>query len=199
MAPQAWRDLLSGKVEAVRQGGPPGQGDRPARAIFPGAFNPLHVGHRRMAEIAEALLGVPVEFEISILNPDKPPLDYFEIERRTGQFGGEQAVWLTRLPTFEEKSRRFPGATFIVGADTMRRIADPIYYGHTPAGCEAALEAIAAAGCRFLVFGRAAAAGFVSLADLDLPDMLESISREVAPERFREDVSSTEIRRSGGS
>jgi len=198
VAPQAWRDLLLGKVEAVRHGGPPEQGDECARAIFPGAFNPLHVGHRRMAEIAQGLLGVSVEYEISIFNPDKPPLDYFEIERRTGQFGGEQAVWLTRLPTFEEKSRRFPGATFIVGADTMRRIADPVYYGDSPTGCQAALEAIAARGCRFLVFGRAAAEGFLRQADLDLPDVLKRISREVPPEQFREEVSSTEIRRSGG-
>ena len=197
VAPQAWRDLLLGNVETVRHGGPPDHGDRPARAVFPGAFNPLHVGHRRMAEIARELLAVPVEFEISILNPDKPPLDYFEIARRTGQFDEDQAVWLTRLPTFEEKSRRFPGATFIVGADTMRRIADPVYYGNTAAACQAALEAIATRGCRFLVFGRTAGGQFVRLSDLDLPDVLKSISREVPLDEFREDVSSTEIRRSG--
>ena len=105
IAPLAWQDLLLGRTEAVCRGG----GERPA-AIFPGAFNPLHVGHRRMAELAQAILGVPVALELSILNPDKPPLDYAEIDRRLRQFPAEQPVWLTRAATFEEKSRLFPGA-----------------------------------------------------------------------------------------
>ena len=63
-------------------------GEKPAvpRVIFSGAFNPLHAGHRRMAEIAEEVLGLPTAMEISILNVDKPALDYLEIDRRLGQF-----------------------------------------------------------------------------------------------------------------
>ena len=41
---------------------------------------------------------------------DKPPLDYFEMERRLGQFAADQRLWLTRASTFVEKSRLFPGA-----------------------------------------------------------------------------------------
>jgi nicotinamide mononucleotide (NMN) deamidase PncC len=195
IAPPAWQSLLLAKTEFVRQGGPPEQETEEGRVIFPGAFNPLHAGHRGMAKIAEELLGRPVEFEISILNPDKPPLDYCEIKRRTGQFGPERAVWLTRASTFVEKARLFPGATFVVGTDTARRIADPRYYGDDESACRAALGRIAARGCHFLVFGRSLGTGFISLHQLELPEPLWSICREVPGEQFREDVSSTELRR----
>lgn len=43
VAPQPWQDLLAGKVDKVLAKGsaPPGP-----TIIFPGAFNPLHTGHR---------------------------------------------------------------------------------------------------------------------------------------------------------
>jgi hypothetical protein len=189
IAPPPWQDLLLGRTEAVCRGG----GERPA-AILSGAFNPLHAGHRRMAELAQAILGVPVALELSILNADKPPLDYAEIERRLQQFPAEQPVWLTRAGTFEEKSRLFPGATFIVGVDTLRRIADPHYYGDDPQQCLSALERIAGRRSGFLVFGRVAGDVLVRLADLDLPQVLRGICTEV-----REDISSTAIRQSGAS
>jgi hypothetical protein len=195
IAPPTWQSLLLAKTEAVRQGGPPEQEGEEGRLIFPGAFNPLHDGHRGMAKIAEELLGRPVEFEISILNPDKPPLDYWEMKRRAGQFGPEHAVWLTRTPTFVEKAKLFPGATFIVGTDTVRRIAEPRYYGDDETVCRAALGRIAARGCHFLVFGRSLGTGFVSLHQIELPEPLRSICREVPAEQFREDISSTEFRR----
>jgi hypothetical protein len=194
-APPSWQDLLAGRVEAVCLGAakPPELG--PPTAVLPGAFNPLHRGHCRMGEIGRQILGRPVEFEISILNVDKPPLDYFEIGNRTAQFDREQRVWLTRAPTFLEKSAQFPGATFLVGTDTLARIADPRYYADNPAGCRSALDQIAARGCRFLVFGRAMGSAFVTLGDLDLPKPLSDICQQVPEGRFREDICSTEIRR----
>ncbi len=214
-APQLWQELLRGKLNAlchpavghplVSQSDeheqtpgmtPPSLGsERPTpRAVFPGAFNPVHVGHLEMMETAQKLLDCPVEMEISIQNPDKPPLDYETIRRRVEQFTGKMAVWLTRAATFEEKSKLFPGAVFIVGADTIRRIAEPRYYG-SGAGCQAALERIASRGCRFLVFGRDSGTGFANLSHFDLPLTLRSICQEVPAETFRKDVSSTDIRR----
>jgi len=193
-APLPWQNLLLGKVEAICHG----DCDTSPRAILSGAFNPVHAGHRQMTEVGQRLLGVPVVTEISILNADKPPLDYYEIDRRLAQFAEGPPVILTRASTFEEKSRLFPGAIFLVGIDTLRRIADPRYYGGNPAGCQAALERIAERGCRFLVFGRDVGTGFVRLGDLDLPDGLEALCREVPGDVFREDVSSTAIRRAGG-
>jgi hypothetical protein len=200
IAPLAWQDLLADQSTLVRQTGPiaeplaPSPSSLvPSTAIFPGAFNPLHDGHRRMAEIATQLLGVPVDFEISIENVDKPPLDFTEMEQRATQFAG-QTLWFTRAATFERKADLFPGATFIAGTDTIRRIADPRYYGNDPAGAATAIARLAASGCRFLVFGRAAAGRFQSLRELDLPETLSKLCREVPEEQFRADLSSTELR-----
>jgi cytidyltransferase-like protein len=209
-APQLWQELLRGKIEALCHpvsGIPAPQEQTPSmepptlgrekpvpKAVFPGAFNPVHAGHMEMVEAAQKLLDCSVEMEISIQNPDKPPLDYETIRRRVEQFTGKMPVWLTRAATFEEKSKLFPGAVFIVGADTIRRIAEPRYYGGE-AGCLAALEKIASRGCRFLVFGRDSGTGFANLGHFDLPLVLRSICQEVPAETFRRDVSSTAIRR----
>jgi nicotinamide mononucleotide (NMN) deamidase PncC len=187
----AWQELLLGNVESVCIN-PTG---RPPKIILSGALNPLHEGHRQMIRIGQELLHEPVALEISIVNVDKPPLDFAEIELRLGQIPPEQTVYLTRAATFEEKSRLFPGATFLVGADTMRRIAAVQYYGGDPAVCHCVVERMADRGCGFLVFGRDMGVGFVRLADLDLPDVLLALCREVPPEIFRVDISSTAIRK----
>ncbi|MCE5269570.1 MAG: hypothetical protein LLG00_16965 [Planctomycetaceae bacterium] len=217
-APEAWRELLLGKIESVRVGGstqplgevtekgsphasPLAEGEGTSilpPVVFPGAFNPLHAGHLRMAQIAQEMLGQPAAFELSIINVDKPPLDYMELERRLSQFTLGQAVHLSRAATFEEKSRLFPGATFVVGADTLLRIAGPQYYDDSVSACERAIERIASRGCRFLVFGRRIGDSFVRLGDLNLPNALRELCREVPPEVFREDVSSTALRKSQG-
>jgi len=187
--PPSWQDIFLARTDICRQQG------TVSRVVFPGAFNPLHVGHRNMAKVAEETLGQSVTFEVSILNVDKPPLDYTEIERRVSQFTEGQAVCLTRAATFEQKSRLFAGATFLVGVDTLRRIADPRYFGDDTAACSAAMNRIIDRGCRFLVFGRDMGTGFAKLGDLDLPDTLRAACREIPAQLFREDVSSTAIRR----
>ncbi|MEN6451286.1 MAG: hypothetical protein ABFC96_12405 [Thermoguttaceae bacterium] len=203
-APVAWQDILLGKVAAVRVcTGDAGSetasaspsGEVAPALVLPGAFNPLHAGHCRMLQVAQELLGGPAAYELSIVNADKPPLDYMEIERRLAQFPAGQPVYLSRAATFEEKSRLFPGATFLVGVDTLLRIAAPKFYGGSAAGCQAAIERIAACGCRFLVFGRCIDERLVKLGDLDLPESLRALCREVPPEVFREDVSSTVLRK----
>jgi len=190
VAPPSWQDLLLGRVQIAFQGSHAG----PAEVVFPGAFNPLHVGHLGMAAIAVEMLRKPVTMELAILNVDKPPLDYSEIEGRLRQFDAGQGVCLTRAATFEEKASLFPGATFLVGVDTLRRIADPRYY-RDAAACAAALERIVGRGCRFLVFARRMGADLIRMSHLDLPDTLRSLCREVHPDVFREDISSTELRR----
>ena len=86
----------------------------------------------------------------------------------------------------------FGGVTFVVGADTTRRIADPKYY---PDGTVSeALDEIAGQGCRFLVFGRSDGDRFVTLDDLDLPPGLQGLCEGVSEADYRIDLSSTEIR-----
>jgi nicotinic acid mononucleotide adenylyltransferase len=191
-APQPWQELLSGQVQAVRH--PASQSTSAARGIFSGAFNPLHEGHLRMAEIAAKRLGVPVQFELSIENVDKPPLDYTEMEQRLAQFAQRSLpLWFTRAPTFEEKSGLFSGATFVVGADTLERIGQAKYYG-SAAAAETAFANIAKRGCRFLVFGRKLKGDFKTRQELAIPESLRRLCDEVPEAEFREDISSTELR-----
>ena len=131
---------------------------------------------------------------MSIVNVDKPPIDFIEMERRAGQFSTDERLWFTRAATFVEKAALFPRATFVVGADTIVRIADTKYYGDGSRR-DAAFAALAAAGCRFLVFGRCRDEGFQSLCDLKLPGALHQLCDEVPVEAFRMDVSSTVLRR----
>ena len=42
--------------------------------ILPGSFDPLHAGHLALREAAEAALGGPVGFELTLKNADKPAL-----------------------------------------------------------------------------------------------------------------------------
>ena len=192
-APIQWQELLDGRRDIVRHGPVP---DRPM-AVFPGAFNPLHEGHHQMAAIARQRLGEPVAFELSIENVDKPPLDYYEIQQRLGQFGAEVPVVLTRAARFTQKAALFPGATFVVGADTIARIGAAEYYSGDPRAVEAAITVFKTAKCRFLVFGRAAAEDkkFQTLADLPLPRSLVELCTEVPEDQFRADTSSTELRK----
>ena len=103
--------------------------DQSPQLLFPGSFHPLHQGHLGMAQYASQRLGVDAEFEISVTNVDKPALSAQTIGSRLRQFDPEQTVWLTKAPRFVDKTAIFPGATFILGADTVQRLVDPKYYG----------------------------------------------------------------------
>ena len=184
-AQRHWRELILGEAQAWATA------DHDGRLLLPGSFNPLHHAHERMLEIAEERTGLPGAFELSIVNVDKPLLDYTEIDARLRQF--HKPVWLTRLPTFLDKARHFRGATFAVGVDTLVRIADPAYYG-SEAARDAAITELVALGTRFIVFGRVLNGEFQGLADVTLPDALEALCTRVSEAEFRESISSTSLR-----
>ncbi|HEX3871959.1 MAG TPA: hypothetical protein VHV77_16050 [Pirellulales bacterium] len=190
-APAEWQQLLSGAMTAIPAS--PNSSASAPKVIFPGAFNPLHDAHRKMARIASRRLAADVAFEISITNVDKPPLDFIEMRTRADQFT-DASLWFTRAPTFVEKAAIFPGATFVVGADTLRRIAEARYYGDDSTACLRAIDTIASRGCRFLVFGRRTGEEVETLGTLSLPESLSRISDEVPVDEFLLHVSSTALR-----
>ncbi|HTW51812.1 MAG TPA: hypothetical protein VME45_07965 [Stellaceae bacterium] len=167
----------------------------PPAVLFPGSFNPLHDGHVAMARLAGELTQQPVSFEISVTNVDKPPLAAETVRQRLRQFAWKSAVELTRAPTFVEKARLFPGATFVVGADTAERLFGVKYYGGDEARMHAALAEIASSGGRFLVAVRLDAAGRLrALHDIPVPQRYAELFTAIPEHRFRLDTSSSEIR-----
>jgi nicotinamide mononucleotide (NMN) deamidase PncC len=188
LAPKEWSQLLLGERPSVQY-----HVEGPPRVVFSGAFNPLHDGHRRMAELAAARCGSPVALEISIANVDKPLLDFIEIDDRLAGLG-DQPVLLSRAATFAEKAALYPKAVFVVGADTIARIADEKYYGGSRERRDSAIGTLAARGCRFLVFGRVVDGRFMLPSELNLPSQLRGMCDEVCESDFRQDVCSTELR-----
>lgn len=163
--------------------------------LFPGSFNPMHEGHVSLARIAEDLRQQPLAFEISVTNVDKPPLAGETVRRRAAQFAWKSPLELTRAPTFLEKSRLFPGTTFVIGADTAKRLFAPRYYGDDEDRMHAALEEIAGSGASFLVACRIDKAGRICvLKDIVMPRRYAELFTEIPEHRFRVDLSSSDIR-----
>jgi hypothetical protein len=173
----------------ARTGGP-----LPA-VLLPGSFNPLHEGHCVLAAVAARLVGASVAFEMTVVNADKPPLTDEEVRRRLAQFSWRAPLWLSRAPTFAEKSRLFPGATFVVGSDTAARIVSPRFYEDSAERMAAALADFREKGCHFLVAGRVDQYGrFAGLSDLNIPSAQHDLFTGIPEGDFRLDVSSTQIR-----
>ncbi len=189
--------LVAGEVDRVTVQ-PDGQmalsAPQPA-VLFPGSFNPMHEGHVLLARIAEEFRQQPLAFEISVTNVDKPPLAGEAVRHRLAQFAWKVPLELTRAPTFLEKSRLFPGTTFVVGADTAERLFGAKYYGDDEDRMHLALEEIANSGASFLVAVRLDAAGRVrTLSDIAVPQRYAELFSEIPEHRFRVDTSSSEIR-----
>lgn len=163
-------------------------------AVLPGSYNPLHRGHERLAGTASEILGSPLVFEMSVANVDKPPLEEEEVRRRLVQFRDRWTVVLTRAPRFYQKAGLFPGCTFVIGWDTAVRLVDPKYYGGDEKAMLKAMETIRSAGCRFLVAGRVDGGVFQTLEDVPIPEGFADLFEAIPESRFREDLSSTELR-----
>jgi len=121
--------------------------------ILSGSFNPLHAGHELLAQAASVAIGRPVAFELPVVNADKPPLGFAELEQRLVQLRGRHTILLSRAPRYVDKAALYPGCTFVLGHDTAARLLDPRFYDG-PQGVQAALQTIRDHGCRFIVAGR---------------------------------------------
>jgi nicotinic acid mononucleotide adenylyltransferase len=164
------------------------------RIIFSGSFDPCHKNHVEMARIASRKYGLPVNFEISLLNVDKPPIDYISLEERISSikvwhesdFMGD--IFVTNAPLFSEKAIIFPDSTFIVGADTMKRLFDPKYY-RPGDNLYSLLEHFMIKGIDFLVFNRKGT-------HIEIPAEIEPLITIVSEDEYNDDgISSTQIRK----
>jgi hypothetical protein len=191
----AWVALVHGEAAVVCcSEGPIG----PPRVLYPGSFHPFHGAHARLAEVAHRRTRRPVDFELSVTNVDKPPLNYHAIAERVAGVRSWKAphhgsLWLTSAPTFLEKARLFPQPlTFVVGMDTLLRIGDPRYYLDRATMAAALDELGRDLGCRFLAFPRAGAE-----AGKALPSQLRAITEFVPIAEVRDvlTIASRDIRR----
>ncbi|MDR9391287.1 MAG: hypothetical protein RI554_04585 [Trueperaceae bacterium] len=163
----------------------------PPPVLVSGSFHPMHPGHRDLAAAAEAHLGRPAGYELPLVNADKAPMDPADARLRAAQAYGDRPIVLGHAALFSDKAEAWPGTTFVLGADTARRVLEPRFYGGTEA-LRAALGRIRAAGARFLVAGRAGDDGFRTLEDLDVPADLADLFAPLPG--FRVDLSSTDVR-----
>ena len=165
------------------------------KAYFPGAFNPLHSGHRQMRALAQELLQCEVQYELSVKNVDKLPLDYFDLNQRLNQFAPDEVV-LTNLAHFFNKVKHLSkngGVSFVVGIDTLARIIESQYYD-TPERRDEVVSFFVTSGTQFLVFGRTVENKFKTIDDLLLPQELRQCCQQVEATEFQCDVSSSTLR-----
>lgn len=164
------------------------------RGILSGAFHPLHHGHEQLAQVAERRLGGSVAFEMTIMNADKPRLDYLSIDARRQQFQ-RRPVALTAARLFVDKARLFPNTTFVVGFDTASRLLDPRFHDHSEQRLAQSFDELRSLGGRFLVAGRQVNDQFETLSDLHVPAAIADLFDGLTEAEFRDDISSTELRR----
>ncbi|HJL80320.1 MAG: cytidylyltransferase [Gammaproteobacteria bacterium] len=184
-----WKKLIDREIDLIKSE------EEISRLIFPGTFSPIHEGHLKIKEIAEAMTQQKLFFEISVSNVDKTPLSFYEIQKTIDQFSQTQQWVLTNAPTFQQKIKLFPKSTFVVGTDTLMRIFDEKYYQDQTTMNEA-LECFNDYDARFIVFGREIDKTFHSLKDLNIPPSILHRFEGVSENVFRMDIRSRDIKRS---
>jgi len=190
-AESLWRELNAGEIRSTWRR------DKQPTVLFPGAFNPFHAGHQQILKVAEKITGSTVVMEVSIINVDKPRLDFIDMQQRISGVS-EFPLIFTHAPTFVEKSHLFPGSIFVVGADTISRIADTRYYSDSTELRNNAIDLLINNKHRFLVFGRLIDDQYITLSETSIPQRLLQICDEVPEADFRHDLSSSELREKSG-
>ncbi|MDG6244061.1 MAG: hypothetical protein QCH31_06675 [Methanolobus sp.] len=151
------------------------------RIILSGSFNPCHKNHIEMARIACGKYKVPVDFEISLANVDKPPIDYISLQERTDsvlKYRDEKCMgnlYLTNSSLFADKAILFPDSVFIIGTDTLNRLFNEKYYREGE-DRQSLLDHFKKHNVRFMVFRRKDAE-----ADnmMEIPEICDVVSQKI--------------------
>ncbi|WMW22563.1 hypothetical protein RE476_01725 [Methanolobus mangrovi] len=171
-----------------------GLNDNEPRIIFSGSFNPCHTKHIEMAKIAADKYKEPVNFEISLANVDKPPIDYISLKERINsllKYREEKYmgnIFLTNSPLFAEKAILFPNSIFLIGTDTLNRLFNEKYY-RDGEDKKSLLDHFHKYNIRFMVFRR-------NNADIDKDMEIPDICDLIPLDMYADDgTSSTIIRK----
>ncbi len=195
--PEGLRDFLSQRCEwVVRKPDGTYSHELEARpqALYPGSFNPVHHGHEKLHAVAEEILGHEVHYEIS-QNPTKAPLSVLDFCLRGEQFD-TSPVLFNWASLFAEKSRQFPGSTFVIGGDTAETMLRPeVYPPETP--LEEAFDTIRSNRCSFLVAAREHKGKLLEVETLQVEPEHQpylDLMRPIPKEKFLVKASSSDIR-----
>ena len=159
--------------------------------ILSGSFNPLHEGHIELLKASSKEFKKNPLFEISIKNVDKSEINFNDLMDRINQFKSLGKLVVTNSEKFEEKSKIFKESIFVIGYDTALRLVDNKYYNDD---FRKSLKIIEKNNCSFLVSGRFINKKYKNPNNINFEgyDYLFNILSE---EKFRIDISSTELRR----
>jgi hypothetical protein len=109
----------------------------------------------------------------------------------------ELGLIVTGEPTFDGKARLFPGCDFAIGCDTAQRVIEPRYYGSVQK-MELALDELLEGGSRFFVAGRVWQGSYRGLESMEISSRHRPLFVGIPEASFRVDISSSELRQSGG-
>lgn len=175
---------------------------------LPASLNPVHSGHREMANLAENKLSTPFgkvscKYLISTSSPHKGDLSLQEILYKAGMLRAEatKALYPNQVfrefeftkdePLYLDKARKRPGSIFVIGTDTMERFLDP-KWGPDPVEMLCELKEL---NTKFFVMGRKTTDGvFQTVNDIPVPDGYNDLFVHL---EGRVDISSTQLREQG--
>lgn len=165
--------------------------------FLPGAFNPIHDGHRGMYRLVSNQYAF---YAVTISSIHKPNLDLGTALKRAAMLKLEKwrhilrpFIFTRNDPLFIDKARQFPGSNFIIGADAAIRMLDPKWGVNT----ESLINEFEELNIKFCVFPRLIDGKSVSA--YDIINMNNDYFK--AKDLFLDfegqwDISSTEIRKS---
>ena len=159
--------------------------------ILSGSFNPLHEGHIELLKASSKEFKKNPLYEISIKNVDKSKINFNDLINRINQFKSLGKLVVTNSAKFEEKSNIFKKSIFVIGYDTALRLVDDKYYNDD---FRKSLKIIEKNNCSFLVSGRFINKKYKKPNNINFEEY-DYLFNILSEEKFRIDISSTELRR----